>query len=149
MLGFDVRAEWILAAMAITSVAINLFARQWPGIYPNVERFVPPLGLVLGFIPTMWGVALHVRATSEAARQLDWAYETGTAFLAVMAIPAVANRVNAYLCRRSDAKTSAAYLFLSAASLLVAAAGLLRVLGVTVWSEQAPWMMLIPIGYLV
>jgi hypothetical protein len=149
MLGFDIRAEWILAAMAVTSVAINYFARQWPGAYPNVERFVPPLGLVLGFIPTMWGVALHVRATSAAARQLDWSHETGTAFLVVMLITMLANRVNAYLCQRSDAKSSAAYFFLSAASLLVAAAGLLRVLGVTTWSDQAPWMMLIPIGYLI
>ena len=45
MLGFDVRAEWILAAMAITSVAINLAHRQWPGVYKHVDRFVPPLGM--------------------------------------------------------------------------------------------------------
>src|SRR5262249_40100830 len=86
---------------------------------------------------------------SAAAESLGWKYETGTAFLVVMLITAVANRVNAYLCRRSDPKMSAAYFFLSAASLLVAAAALLRVLGVVTWSEQAPWMMLIPIGYLI
>ena len=66
-----------------------------------------------------------------------------------MLITAVANRVNAYLCRHSDPKSSAAYFFISAASLLVAAAALLRVMGLTQWSEQAPWMMLIPIGYLI
>src|SRR3954471_6970651 len=149
MLGFDVRAEWILAAMAITSVAINLAYRQWPGIYKNMDRFVPPLGLVLGFVPAFWGIALHIRATSSAAAQLGWSYSTGIEFLVVMLIAAAANRVNAYLCRRSDPKSSAAYFFISAASLLVAAAGLLRVLGVTQWSDQAPWMMLIPIGYLI
>ncbi len=149
MLGFDIRPEWILAAMAITSVAINLAHHQWPGIYPNMDRFVPPLGLVLGFVPALWGMALHVRATSAAAAQLGWPYSTGTEFLVVMLITAAANRVNAYLCRRSDPKSSAAYFFISAASLLVAAAGLLRVLGLTQWSDQAPWMMLIPIGYLI
>jgi hypothetical protein len=149
MLGLEIRAEWILAAMAITSVAINLAHRQWPGIYRNMDRFVPPLGLVLGFVPAMWGVALHIRATSAAVTQLGWSYSTGTEFLVVMMITAVANRVNAYLSRRSDPKASAAYFFISAASLLVAAAGLLRVMGYTLWSEQAPWMMLIPIGYLI
>ncbi len=149
MLGLDIRAEWILAAMAITSVAINVAVRQWPGVYKNVDRFVPPLGLLLGFVPAMWGVALHIRATSAAADQLGWSYSTGTEFLVVMLITAVANRVNAYLSRHSDAKVSAAYFFISAASLMVAAAGLLRVMGLTQWSEQAPWMMLIPIGYLI
>jgi hypothetical protein len=149
MLGFDVRAEWILAAMAITSVAINLAHDQWPGSYKHVDRFVPPLGLVLGFVPALWGMALHIRATSAAAAQLGWSYSTGTELLVVMLITTAANRVNAYLCRRTDPKASAAYFFISAASLLIAAAGLLRVMGVTQWSEQAPWMMLIPIGYLI
>jgi hypothetical protein len=149
LLGFDVRAEWILAAMAITSVAINVVHHQWPGIYKNADRFVPPLGLVLGFVPALWGIALHIRATSAAAAQLSWTYATGYEFVVVMLITAVANRVNAYLCRRTDPKSSSAYFFVSAASLLVAAAGLLRVLGVVQWSDQAPWMMLIPIGYLI
>jgi hypothetical protein len=149
LLGFDVRAEWILAAMAVTSVAINLAHRQWPGVYRNADRFVPPIGLVLGFVPAIWGAALHVRATSAAAAQLDWAYVTGVEFVVVMLITAVANRVNAYLSRWADPKISAAYFFISAASLLVAAAGLLRVLGLTQWVDQAPWMTLIPIGYLV
>jgi hypothetical protein len=149
LLGFDVRAEWILAAMAITSVAVNVAHHRWPGIYKNADRFVPPLGLSLGIVPAIWGVALHIRATSAAAAQLSWTYTTGSEFVVVMLITAVANRVNAYLCRRSDPKTSSAYFFISAASLLVAAAGLLRVLGLTQWSDQAPWMMLIPIGYLI
>lgn len=149
LLGFDVRAEWILAAMAITSVAINVAHHQWPGIYKNADRFVPPLGLVLGFVPAIWGVALHFRATSAAAAQLEWTYSTGTEFVVVMLVTAIANRVNAYLSRRTDAKSSSAYFFISAASLLIAAAGLLRVRGLILWSDQAPWMMLIPIGYLI
>ncbi len=68
LLGFDVRAEWILAAMAITSVAINIAHQQWPDAYKNMDRFVPPLGLVLGFVPAIWGIALHVRATARRPR---------------------------------------------------------------------------------
>lgn len=149
LLGFDVRAEWIIAAMALTSVAINVAHRLWPGAYKNVDRFVPPLGWVLGTVPVLWGIVLHVRATSAAAIEIDWTYVTDSQFVVVMLVTAVANRINAYLTRHADPKSSAAYLFLSAASLLVAAAGLLRVLRLTTWSEQAPWMMLIPIGYLI
>ena len=64
LLGFNVRAEWIIAAMAITSVAINIAHQQWAGVYKNVDRFVPPMGWVLGIIPVVWGTVLHLRATT-------------------------------------------------------------------------------------
>jgi hypothetical protein len=130
-------------------VAINIAHQQWPDAYKNADRFVPPISWVLGIVPAVWGVVLHVRATSAVMSGLDWAYSTGSEFVVVMVITAVANRVNAFLVRRSDPQSSAAYFFLSAASLLIAAAGLMRMLGLTAWSEQAPWMMLIPIGYLI
>jgi hypothetical protein len=149
LLGFDVRAEWIIAAMSITSVAINVAHHQWPGAYKNADRFVPPVSWVLGVVPAIWGLVLHLRATSAAMSDLGWTYSTGNEFVIVMLIAAAANRANAWLTRRSDPKSSAAYFFISAASLLIAAAGFLRVLGLTEWSEQAPWMMAIPIGYLI
>lgn len=149
LLGFDVRAEWILAAMALTSVAINVGRREWPGIYMGVDRFVPSLSLVLSAIPAAWGIVLHLRATTVAAHELGWAYSTGWQFVAVMFIVAVANCVNAVLCQHTDRKSSSAHYFVSAASMLVGAAALLRVVGVPLWIDQAPWLMLIPIGYLV
>lgn len=149
LLGLEVRAEWIIAAMAITSVVINVASAQWSGIYKYLDRFVPPLGWVLSIIPVLWGMILHLRATSAVAHELRWSYVTDGRFVTVMLIAAICNRANAYLSRRTDPKSSAAYFFLSAAAVLVAAAGLLRVLGYTAWSEQAPWMMLIPIGYLI
>jgi hypothetical protein len=149
LLGFNVEPEWIIAAMAITSAAINVAHAQWSGAYKNLDRFVPPLGWVLGTIPVLWGVVLHLRATSEVARAWQWEHKTGTAFAVVMLITAIANRVNAFLTRKSDPKSSSAYLVLSALAVLVAAAGLLRQMGYIEWSQQAPWMMLIPIGYMI
>lgn len=149
LLGFDVDAEWIIAAIALTSVAVNVAHRQWADEYRHLERFVPPLGWVLSIVPVVWGLILHMRATSGFVQDVEWTYVTDGRFVAVMLIAAVCNRVNAYLCRRTDPKSSGAYFFLSAASLILAAAGLLRVLGVVQWSEQAPWMMLIAIVYLV
>ena len=150
LLGFHAPAEWIIAAMAITSVAINVAHAQWTSAYKNLERFVPPLGWLLGTVPVVWGVVLHLRATSSAMQSINWNYAVNDrAFAAVMLITAVANRLSAWLVRRRDAKSSAAYFVLSAVSLLMAAAGLLRIFGLTAWSQQAPWMMLIPVGYLV
>ena len=149
LLGFDIQAEWIIAAMAVTSVLVNCAHRLWPHYYKNMDRFVQPLGWILGIVPALWGAELHFRATSAVAVSYGWDYPTSSEFIAVMLITTLANRVNAYLCRHTDPKSSAVYLFVSAASLMLAAAGLLRVLGLTIWSQQAPWMMLIPIGYLI
>ena len=41
------------------------------------------------------------------------------------------------------------YLFYSAAALIIAAAGLLRVMEIVEWSRQAPLLMAIPIAYIV
>jgi hypothetical protein len=149
LLGIEAPAEWIIAAMAVTSAAINVAGAQWGGAYKNLDRFVPPLGWLLGTIPVLWGVVLHLRATSGAVQGFGWNYSTGWAFVAVMTITAIANRASAWLVRRSDPKSSAGYFALSAVSVLVAAAGLLRMTGYTAWSQQAPWMMLIPLTYLV
>ncbi len=149
LLGFDVRVEWILAALAVTSVTINFIGRQWPGLYPSIDRCVQPLVLLLGFIPAFWGFVLHVRATSVSATQLSWSYATGAEFVVVMFITAVANCVNAYLYRRSEQKASTIYFFISGASVLIAASGLLRLFGLVQWTDQAPWMMLVPFGYLI
>jgi hypothetical protein len=149
LLGFNVDAEWIIASMAATSLAINLALSRWRNEYPNFERFVPPLGWVLGIIPVLWGVALHWRATSTVAESLGLAHQTSAAFGAVMLATAVANRCSAFLTRRIDARSSMGYFVLSALALLIAAAGLLRQFGLVSWSQQAPWMMLIPIGYMI
>lgn len=148
LLGFDISPEWIIAAMALTSVGINIAQAQWGEQYKQFGRFVPPLGWVLGTVPVLWGVVLHLRATSGAVRELSWSYETNATFAVMMMITALANRASAWLTRRSDPRSSSAYFVLSALALVLAAAGVLRQLGLAAWSEQAPWLMLIPIGYL-
>ncbi len=56
--------------MAITSVAVNIGYHQRPGIYRSAERFVPPIGWVLGIVPALWGIVLHARATALPPRKL-------------------------------------------------------------------------------
>lgn len=149
LLGYVDDPAWIIAALAVTSVAVNLAQSQFGGTYKQLDRIVPSLGLLLAGIATIWGGVLHVRATSAAAAQMGWGYNATGSLAAVMLIAALANRLSAFITRRSDVKASQAYFFMSAAALLIAAAGVLRMWGYVAWTQQAPIMMLIPIGYLV
>lgn len=90
---------------------------------------------------------LHVRATSTLLPY--WPYDGGAAFVGAMAATVVSCRVGAYLYRNSQPTLSAIYFFATALAELIAAAGLLRVLGVTAWDHQAPILMLIPIAHAV
>jgi hypothetical protein len=148
LLGYEVRAEWIMTVMAATSVAVNIAHWKWNREYHSLNRF-EPLAWLLATIPVVWGIAMHLRATNATLQDLTGDYATTGLFVAVMATVAGGNRVSAWLVRMSDTKSSAAYYVLSAAAVFLAAAGELRVLGYQTWSEQAPWMMLIPIAYLV
>ena len=159
LLGFDLQVEWIVGVLALTAMAVNVIHAQGAGSPripktgpksgENLGRVLPPLGMALSYLPILMGLVLHLRATSWAAAQYEWGYPTGWAFVVAMFLVAVSNRVSAYMTRHANAKSSAVYFFFSAAGLLIAAAGLLRMLGLTAWSQQAPWMMLIPIAYLV
>ena len=70
-------------------------------------------------------------------------------FVMVMVLVAVSTRASAWLQRHTATSQSAAYFFGSAAAAIVAAAGLLRTLGLEDWTVQSPWLMIMPIGYLV
>ena len=81
---------------------------------------------------------------------IGWAYATGREFVVVMLITAIANRVNAYLRRRSDPKSSGR----DTSALVLRPCwwprrGCSEYLGSPSWYQQAPWMMLIPIGYMI
>ena len=139
---------WI-AVLAVTALGVNLVQMFFAKTNEKVARVLPPLAMVLGALPILIGLLLHIRATSSVAATLNWSYQTGWPFVFVMLLVAVCNRMSAYLFQDTSPRWSAANLFGSAAALLVAAAGLLRVLDLTRWTEQAPWLMLIPIAYLV
>ena len=149
LVGFDVRTEWILAVMSATALAVNILWSRLPADNQKLTRLVPPVAMALSLLPAAAGLILHIRATSVSFDRMNWSYETGAPFVVAMLLAAVFNRISAALYRRSDARTSQIYFFLSAACVLVAAAGQLRERGLIAWSAQAPWLMLIPLAYLV
>jgi hypothetical protein len=147
--GFDLPAEWLIAILALTALVATLVQTFVAAPNEKINRAVPPLAMVLSCLPILLGIALHFRATSVLAGDWGWHRSTDWLFVGTMVLVAVSNRVSAFLCRHTAPKWSAAYFFGSAAATLVAAAGLLRMLGLENWIQQAPWLMLVPIAYLV
>jgi hypothetical protein len=141
--------EGVIAALAITGLVANLVRSSFRETSQKLNRAVPPLALALSALPVLLGLVIHLRATSEAARAVLLPYDTGWIFVAVMVLTAVCNRISAYLFRREEATTSAVYVFFSAGSLIMAAAGLLRQIGYVEGTLQAPILMLIPLAYLI
>ncbi|QDT14855.1 hypothetical protein [Alienimonas californiensis] len=155
LLAAELQAEWYIAALAGIGLAANA-AQLWlmrrdradEASEPGAQGRVPKTGLLLNALPLALGAALHWRATSRGAAALGWDYETGWAFVAAMALVAVCNRLAAWLFRADSPRWSATCLFFTGAALLIGAAGLLRVFGLTDWLRQAPLLMLIPLAYL-
>lgn len=150
LIGFDLLGtEGLIATLALTATAVSLLSML---VQPTEERFaraVPPLALLLSVVPVGLGLVLHVAATSLIAGELGLRRETSWVFVGVMLLVAAASRVSAYVYQNRSPSLAAVYLFFAAGSLIVAAAGLLRELGQTVWSAQVPWLLVIPAGYLI
>jgi hypothetical protein len=149
LFGSWLHAEGLIAALSLTALAANVAYRQLAAKNAMVNRTVPALGLAFSALPVFIGMALHFRATSAIAASADWGYATGWGFVAAMLVVAACNRVSALLFRHTEPHVSTTYFFFSAAGLIVAAAGLLRTLGLTGWLDQAPLLMAIPTAFLI
>ena len=143
------QAEGVIAVLALTALAANLVRTMVKDTNEKLNRAIPPLALALSALPVLLGLAIHVRATSELVRNLLLPDDTHWAFVVVMLLVAVSNRISAFLFRRDEQATSAVYFFFSAGALMIAAAGLLRQMGLASGLVQAPILMLIPLAYLV
>jgi hypothetical protein len=147
LLAVHVGPEVVIAVLALTALAVNLLHTRAAG--SDGERLVrsfPVLGLFLTLLPVVWGVVLHARATSALGHA--WPYPEGWGFVGAMLLTAAAARAGAFLYRHARPGLSAAYFFATGAATLVAAAGLLGLLGRHAWQEQAPWLMALPLAYL-
>jgi hypothetical protein len=146
--GHWLQAEGWIAVLAVTALIVNLVYLLGTAADERIRRVLPPLGMVLGTVPVLIGLLLHMRATSAYLAAIQWQVDTGAAFVLVMLLVAVANRMSAWLFEEPAPRWAAVNLFGSAAALMLAAAGLLRTLEMQAWTQQAPWLMLLPIAYL-
>jgi hypothetical protein len=145
-----INQEGLIIVLALTAMAATVLQSKIAAKNQNLSRAVPPLAMALSALPVLIGLGLFIRATSPLVGEIMGGdYTIGPWFVASMLVVAIANRVSAYATRHSAPAWSSAYFFISAAALMVTAAGLLRTLGVIAWHQQAPWLMLIPLAYMV
>lgn len=146
--GFAVDAEWLIVILALAGLVVHAAHRFSPR-NDRLTRQLPILSQILSVAAVVLGVVLHVRATSNWLDNWHFGYATTWWFVAALLTVAVCNRISALLEQRSGGRRQAFYLFLSAAGVVVGAAGLLRMIGMVEWPQQATLLMLIPIAYLI
>jgi hypothetical protein len=138
--------EAVIIALAIVALAANLAQSNLAKRGDKLSRLTAPIGLILSGIPLLIGWVIHLRALSSlwgADVPIEWIY-----VVAMLAVT-ISARISAHLSRTVSTRHAAVYLAFSAAGLLLAAAGLLPLIGIDQWAHQAPILMLIPIGYIV
>lgn len=153
LIAVKVTSELIIIVLALTALLANL-AQAWVNrqaeaatwetgalLRTTLSRSGQPLGLFLSTVPVVLGVWLF-------GLSLVKVHALGWTFVLAMLTTAISCRVGAFLYRRALPGVSATYFFGTAAATLVGAAGLLSVLGLTTWQQQAPLLMIIPILYI-
>lgn len=139
--------EIIIISMAATGLLINVLQ----GAFEKRREFLRtliPLGFLFCWIPLLYGILLHFRAVNSDMHRL-WPFEITWTAVAAMALLAISCRVAAFVHRHERKEIAATYLFLTAAATLVFAAELLWMLGLQAWETEAPFLMAIPVLYLV
>ncbi len=128
--------EGAIALLSVTVIAIQVLVSAIVPreSNPRLHGHVGAIAAVMGEVSVLWGVLLHVRATSDVKLWDTFSYQTGWPFVACMVTVAVANRLSAFLVRHHLPKLSLTHFVISAAALMVAYAGLLRQLGMTHWA---------------
>ncbi|MEZ6064633.1 MAG: hypothetical protein R3B90_02745 [Planctomycetaceae bacterium] len=144
-----VDAEGLIAVLALTSLALHLSRSLVTEADTRLSKHLGTISLALAFLPTLIGLGVHLRSTSAVLQAVGVGLATGWQFVGVMVLLALTTRLSAWLCRKTQPFVSESYFFLSASALLIASAGLLRQLGWTSWDQQAPLLMLVPIGYII
>jgi hypothetical protein len=149
LLHLDLGTDAVIAILATTALIVN-------GIQATLTkesqftRAFPVLGLLLGMISVLIGVAVYFQALSGGELRGVWTtHPPAWTYVGAMLLTALSCRAGAHLYRHSQSKLAVFYFFATAAATMVFAVALLSALGLTHWVQHAPWMMLIPIAYLI
>jgi hypothetical protein len=162
LLAITINEEVAIIVLAATALFVHaLYAISARKISSHVEgetliseatgslaRVAQPLGVFLCIVPVVLGLELHLR-DAYVLLNANWPYTIGGTYVVAMLMSAISVRVGAYVYRRSKPVLSATYFFATAVSTLLAARGLLSLAGMNTTEVIAPWMMLIPIAYIV
>ena len=137
------KMEIVIVALALTGLLANLAVTRFEPAGSLLRRTGPALALTLSILPLLLGLVLHVRAIWHYDKLWWW-------YVAAMAATAVACRAAAFLHQGGKPWLVTLYLFGGGGSLMLAASGVLLSYEPDLpWAYIAPWLMLIPLAFLV
>jgi hypothetical protein len=148
LLNIVVGIDALIAVLAATSLAVNL---SQSALLRDCRytRALPVVGVLLPLVAVGLGVLVYFRAISADLKSVWQVAPPAWGYVGAMLLTAVSCRVGAHLYQANRPRLGALYFFATTAALLVAATALLAAVGLNTWQEHAPWLMLIPIAYVI
>ena len=162
LLSIEINEEVAILVLAVTALIVHLLhavsirkissrsegQSQTAETVGSFARVAQPLGVFLCIVPVVLGLELHLRDT-YVVLNTSWPYSIGNTYVVAMLMAAISGRVGAYVYRRSRPALSATHFFATAIATLLATRAALSLLGMKTTELIAPWMMLIPIAYII
>ncbi|MGH7221602.1 MAG: hypothetical protein ACRELF_00065, partial [Gemmataceae bacterium] len=148
LLNIALGMDALIAVLALTALAVN--ASQ-ASVFRDSRytRAFPILGVLLPLLAVALGLLVYLRALSPNLKGVWQGAVPTWNYVGAMLLTAVSCRFGAYLYRQGQPRLTAVYFFATAAATLVAATAFLAALGLNTWQQHAPWLMLLPIVYLI
>ena len=148
LLNFTPGMDAWIAALALTALIVNIVTATalHDGRY---TRAFPVLGVLLPVLAVLLGLLVYFRALSHDLKSIWHVDAPSWTYVGAMLLTALTCRLGAYLYRDSHPRLVVVYFFATAAATLVGATAFLAALGQDTWQAHAPWLMLLPIAYLV
>jgi hypothetical protein len=138
----------LIIVLAATALVANA-AYSAGSVDNRMTRAFPVLGLLLGLLATLLGLSVYARALSPDLRSVWNTTPPSWTYVGATLLTAAACRFGAYATRLRLPRLTILYFFATGAATMVAAVALLAALGLTRWQDHAPWLMLLPIAYLI
>jgi hypothetical protein len=148
LLNLSLGIDALITVLALTALAVNGVQMASPSDAKWTRSF-PVLGVLLPLLALALGVVEYSRALSVDLKSVWPGDPPSWSYVGAMLVTALSCRAGAYLYRRTWPQLSAVYFFATAAATLLGATALLAALGLNTWQQHAPWLMLLPIAYLI
>jgi hypothetical protein len=149
LLGIALGVDALIAVLALAALALNI-AQATVFRDSRYTRAIPILGVLLPLLAVALGLLVYLRAINPNLKGVWQAGEAPSwSYVGAMLLTAVSCRFGAFLYRRSQPRLTAVYFFATEAAVIVAATALLAALGLNTWQQHAPWLMLLPIVYVI
>jgi hypothetical protein len=148
ILNISLGVDGLIVVLAVTALAVN--GAQASVLRDNrYTRAFPVLGVLLPLLAVALGLLVYFRALNHDFKSVWQVDPPSWSYVAAMLLTALSCRAGAHLYREKKPELSAVYFFATAAAVLVAATACLAAMGLNTWQQHAPWLMLVPIAYLI